>query len=264
MGLIEGGRGFQPSRAARLKGSRSFRLNVQNRAILAPVSTPPLRRCDLATFITLLSIAALSCRAPKPADEGRTLPGSGQKAPTPGRLPRANLTVRDRTDWRHVLKWDETCEKEFQSSRVAEDGGLVFHQIVPGVSLVEVLCSAGAYQPSFVIVRLDERSQTPVADVLSFLTYESTDGSSLEPAQQVEMTGEPSLLLEQRELTVLNVFRQTRDCGIWTRYGIRDGAPQLKEVRVRLPCPAGAGVPVSSEPGRPPRGWRLIASPPLR
>jgi hypothetical protein len=213
-------------------------------------------------LITLLSIAALSCRAPKPADEGHTLPGSGQNTRSPARLPRTNLTVRDRTDWRHVLSWDETCEKEFQSSRVAEDGGLVFHQIGPSVSLVEVLCSAGAYQPSFVIVRLDERSQAPVADILSFVTYESTDGRSLASAQQVEMTGEPSILAEQRELTVLNVFRQTRDCGIWTRYGIPDGAPQLKELRVRLPCPTGAGVPVSSEPGRPPREWRLITSPP--
>jgi hypothetical protein len=225
---------------------------------------PPLTRSNLATSIALLSVALLSCRSPKPADERRASPDSGQKAPTPARLPRANLTVRDRTDWRQVLNWDETCEQEFQSSRVAEDGGLVFHQIAPGVSLVEVLCSAGAYQPSFVIVRLDERSRAPVADVLSFLTYGSTDGSSLEPAQQVEMTGEPFLLPEQRELTVLNVFRQTRDCGIWTRYGIRDGAPQLKEVRVRLPCPTGTGMPVSSEPGRPPRGWRLIASPPTR
>jgi len=226
------------------------------------VSIPSLRRSNLATLITLLSIAALSCRSPKPADEGHTVAASGQKLPAPARLPRANLTVRDRADWRHVLNWDETCEKEFQSSRVAEDGGLVFHQIVPSVSLVEVLCSAGAYQPSFVIVRLDERSQPPVADVLTFVTYESMDGSSLQSAQQVEMTGEPSILAEQRELTVLNVFRQTRDCGIWTRYGILDGTPQLKELRVRLPCPTGAGVPASPEPGRPPRGWRLIASPP--
>ena len=225
---------------------------------------PPLTRSNLATLITLVSIAVLSCRSPKPADEGRTVPDSGQQTPTPARLPRAHVTVRDRTDWRHILKWDATCEKDFQSSRVAEDGGLVFHQIGPRVSLVEVLCSAGAYQPSFVIVRLDERSQVPVADVLSFLTYESTDGRSLEPAQQVEMTGEPSILPEQRELTVLNVFRQTRDCGIWTRYSIRDRVPQLTEVRVRLPCPTGAGVPVSPERGRPPRGWRLIASPPAR
>jgi hypothetical protein len=205
-----------------------------------------------------------SCHSPKPTDDGRSVPRNGQNTPSAAHFPRTNLTVRDRTDWRRVLQWDEACEKEFQSSRVAEDGGLVFHQIAPSVSLVEVFCSAGAYQPSFIIVRLDERSQAPVADVLSFVTYESTDGSSLESVQQVEMTGEPSILAEQREVTVLNVFRQTRDCGIWTRYGIPDGAPQLKEARVRLPCPAGPGVPVSTEPGRPPRGWRLIASPPAQ
>jgi hypothetical protein len=228
---------------------------------LARVSTPLRTRRDLATFVTFLSVAVLSCRSPKPATDSHTLPVDSRKTASAAPLPRTNLTVRDRTDWRRLLNWAETCEKEFQSSRVGEDGGLVFHQIVPGLSLVEVLCSAGAYQPSFVIVRLDERSQAPAADALSFVTYASTDGTSLESAQQVEMTGEPSILPEQRELTVLNVFRQTRDCGIWARYGIADGAPQLKELRVRLPCPTSAGAPVSSDPGRPPREWHQIALP---
>jgi hypothetical protein len=217
----------------------------------------------VATLITLAAAAGLSCRPTGRADESRTPPPTQIPAPAVG-LPRDHLTLRDRAAWRPRLDWPQACEDEFQSTRVAEDAGLVFHQIAPGVALVEVFCASGAYQPSFVIVRLDERAAAPVATVLSFPTLESPDGRSFEPAEQTELTGDSSISEAVQELTVLNLFRQTRDCGVWSRYGIGDAAPQLKEARAQSPCPDNPGPPVTSDPGAPPRGWRIIAPPPAR
>jgi hypothetical protein len=217
----------------------------------------------VATVITLAAAAGLSCRPAPRADESRTPPPS-QIAPPAVGLPRDHLTVHDRAAWRPRLDWPQACEDEFQSTRVAEDAGLVFHPMVPGVSLVEVLCAAGAYQPSFVIVRFDERGSQPAATVLSFPTFASPDGRSLEPEEQTELTGDASISKAVQELTVLNLFRQTRDCGVWSRYGIGDPAPQLKEARAQSPCPDNPGPPVTSDAGVPPRGWRTIAPPRAR
>jgi hypothetical protein len=135
----------------------------------------------------------------------------------------------------------------------------VFFELSSGVSLVEVLCAAGSYQPSFVFIVLDERPPTPRGTVLSFQTYQSPDGTSLEEVTATEMVGEPAVIPEQRALTVLNLWRQTADCGVWARYAIGDGAPKLEAARARFPCPTRPGPPAQSRGGSPPSGWKIVA-----
>jgi hypothetical protein len=106
---------------------------------------------------------------------------------------------------------------------------------------------------------LDERAPTPRGTVLSFKTYQSPDGTSLEEVTATEMVGEPAVIPEQRALTVLNLWRQTADCGVWARYAIGDGAPKLEAARARFPCPTHPGPPALSRGGSPPSGWKIVA-----
>ena len=170
---------------------------------------------------------------------------------------RAELTLDDRAAWKAALDWPADCEDAFQASRVSDDAGLVFHQLAANISLVEVLCALGSYQPSSVFIMLDERA-APRAEALTFRAYRSEDGETVERFDTSELWGEPTVLSSQQELTMLNLSRQIGDCGIWTRYSLRDGTPRVLDVRGQLPCPSTPGRRAISESGGPPAEWKEI------
>jgi hypothetical protein len=65
--------------------------------------------------------------------------------------------------------------------------------------------------------------------------------------------------VKDQELSILHLSRQTRDCGIWTRYALHGGEPaELVDAWARLPCPADPEPPVTPDPGHPPQGWTRI------
>jgi hypothetical protein len=216
----------------------------------------------IRVLLILGAIAAVGCSSPRVEEEsagraGRDTRASIPQGPAPAPPRRNQLTLGDRTDWRSVLNWPNDCEEAFQASHVGDDAGLVFNELSPGISFVEVLCAAGAYQPSFVYVRLDERSTIPIARLLIFPVYESSDGVSIESAKASEIWGEPFVSPARRELTILNLARQTGDCGIWTRYNIGGDLPEMVDAR-RAPCATRPGAPATSSNGEPPRGWQPV------
>jgi len=182
----------------------------------------------------------------------------GSLIPACGELPRANVTSTDRARWRELLAWPAGCEDAFGLTHAPDVGGLFFHTLGEGVTLVQVACAAGAYQGSAVFVRLDENVSPPAAKVLSFETYTSPDGAGLESAPSVELWGEVMFLASAKELTLLSVSRQMRDCGTWSRYSLVEEAPRLIELYARIACPEEPGPPAQPEPGRPPEGWARI------
>lgn len=213
-------------------------------------------------LLILGAIAAVGCSSPRIEEQGaaraaRETGTSVQQGLAPAPLRRDQLTLGDRTAWRRVLNWSDECEEAFQASHVGDEGGLVFNELSPGISLVEVLCAAGSYQPSFVYVRFDERPPAPVAKVLSFPTYESSDGVSITSANASELWGEPFVSPARQELAVLNLARQTGDCGIWTRYNIGGEMPEMVEAR-STPCSIPPGAPAASGDGGPPHGWKPV------
>jgi hypothetical protein len=213
-------------------------------------------------LVILGAIAAVGCSSPRVEEEsagraGRDTRASAPQGPAPAPLRRSQLTLGDRTGWRSVLNWPDDCEEAFQASHAGDDAGLVFNELSPGISFVEVLCAAGAYQPSFVYVRLDERSTVPIARLLIFPVYESSDGVSIESARASEIWGEPFVSSARRELAILNLARQTGDCGIWTRYNIGGELPEMVDAR-RAPCAARPEAPATSSNGEPPRGWQPV------
>ena len=210
-----------------------------------------------ATLLPLL----LAC-SPRPADR------SAAAAPPDAGLGAANsaseqrpgyATAGDRARWFERLHWPAECEDAFARTRLTDDGGLEAHSPQPGISTVIVRCAVGAYQPTSIVLRLDERSTTPVATVLEFPAFESLDGRTLAPARVTELAGEIAALDAGNTLTVLSLARQLGDCGTWARYRIADGAPVLVAFAARVPCPQAAGLRAEPPPGQPPAGWQPMA-----
>lgn len=227
--------------------------------------TAPTQPCLAAVLIVVASVfAALAAcgERPAPIDARREAAAAQAAAQVPPTLPALRRTppfsLADREAWRRVLDWPASCEESFQSTRASDDGGLSVEELARGLSLVEVLCAAGAYQPSHAYVRLDERGSSRVPTTLQFPVYESTDASTLTVEPQTELVGTATLSVERRELTVLALSRQLADCGIWSRYDIATERPALVAAAVRLPCPSTPGSPAESEAGDAPRGWRPI------
>src|SRR5262245_16871343 len=76
-------------------------------------------------------------------------------------LGRTGLTVADRSRWFASLKWPSSCEDEFAGTNVTEDAGLDFHVLQQGTSLLIVRCALGAYQPTSLVLLLDEKRSPP-------------------------------------------------------------------------------------------------------
>ena len=92
--------------------------------------------------------------------------------------------------------------------------------------------------------------------MLRFPVYEAENGATFTTSETVEIWGEISIDPAKPIMTVLNLARQTGDCGVWTRYDIAGNPPIVTEARARLPCPSRARPPVRSDIGRAPLGWR--------
>ena len=137
----------------------------------------------------------------------------------------------------------------------------MIHGVAPRVSLVEVLCAAGAYQPSHVYIRYDEQGASPIATSLQFPVFLSAESAIPQTSLETEIWGESSLSSDARVLSVLMLSRQLADCGVWSRYAIGAGRPQLIAAAARLPCPATPGPPAESANGGAPPGWRPLTHP---
>ena len=227
------------------------------------------RAVGKGAVVGLLALAPLCCgpgggavadgehRPREAALPAATVVPSGPTPPVLRRI--APLSLSDRDAWRETIQWPASCEDAFQMSRTGDDAGITFVELAPGLSLVEVLCAAGSYQPSSVYVRVDERGASRVATVLTFTSYESPDGKGLEAATaEAEVWGHVTVAAATRELSVFTFSRQLADCGVWTRHSVAAERPALDAAAYRLPCPVTPGPPADSAGGHAPRGWRPI------
>ena len=210
----------------------------------------------LVPFVAGLVMVA--CAAPHSEERADEQPPTAFADSAAVRVRRGDVRQVDRAAWREVLNWTNDCEEAFQSTHAGEGTGIELQSLGEQISLVAVLCVAGSYQPSFMYYYLDEGSSPPLSAVISFPTYESPDGRTLIRAEHTELWGEARFVPERRELYVLNVSRQTRDCGSWARYAFVDHEVQLREFWVRLPCPEEIEQPVDPQPGVPPDGWTRV------
>jgi hypothetical protein len=234
-------------------------------AVADPFRMPGIVRHPAKLMRTWIPVCLLilACSAPDHGDgaDADSIETSGVTPPALtsfDELPGTPLAREDRAAWRAALQWSDDCEEAFQLTNAANTAGLFVHGLAEGIRLVEVHCAAGAYQPSMLFIRLDQNPSPPVVTTLTFTTYDSPDGESLERAESTELWGEATVLPDRRELTLLSVSRQTRDCGTWSRYTLAAERPRLLELYAQIVCPAEQGPPADPAPGRPPQGWLRI------
>ena len=156
------------------------------------------------------------------------------------------------------LMWPDDCEDAFQASHAGNDGGMLVAGLTSGVSLVEVTCAAGSYQPSAMRYRLTEGTGGTRSTLLSFPVYTSENGRDLRVSQEAEVWGESVLIAPAAEIAILSLARQTADCGVWARYSLAGEQPRLLDAAAHVDCPESQGSPAQLSGARPPAGWTAI------
>ncbi len=177
-------------------------------------------------------------------------------AATPTVSVKQSLRSNERAEWRKHLAWNEACEQAFRRTHASGYSGIETHTLGNADQLVIVMCAVGSYQPSFLLYRL--KNHLPTA--LALATYTTTDGQALHASQQAELWGDPVFLRETGELVILNVARQTKDCGTWAKYNVSSVVPTLQALYSKLPCPAAIASPAEPDSGSPPDGWTPVNS----
>ena len=172
-------------------------------------------------------------------------------------LPRNAITTAQRAEWRMHLMWPDDCEDAFQASHAGDGGGILVVRLAPGISLVEVTCAAGSYQPSAMRYKLTEGTGSARSTLLSFPVYTSEDGRDLRMSQEAEVWGE-SVITPATEIAILSLARQTADCGVWARYSLAEEQPRLLDAAAHVECPVSPGPPAQLSGARPPPGWTAI------
>ena len=163
-----------------------------------------------------------------------------------------------RSHWRKRLAWNDDCEESFSASYAGLESGIEVYTLKNGLELVSVLCSAGAYQPSFLYFIVDEDIELEQDIPLKFLYYESADGQTLQSYSRSELWGEPLIDTARGQLSILNLARQTGDCGSWAVYAIHRENAELLELWARFPCPVKIEAHAEQQIGKPPEGWVKI------
>lgn len=193
----------------------------------------------------LVLAALVACRERASEPDGGS-PAGGEAA------------VSERERWRARLHWSDDCEEAFRATHTGSTGGVTVVPLQSGGSLVEVDCAAGSYQPSAVRFKLSDGNGETGGRLLSFPVYTSSDGVELTLSRDTEVWGESAVNATAGEIVILSLARQTADCGIWTRYSLRDDDPRLLEAAALTRCPATPGTPVRLSAAAPPDGWAVI------
>jgi hypothetical protein len=155
------------------------------------------------------------------------------------------------------LMWPDDCEDAFRASHAGDDGGILVSSLTPGVSLVEVTCADGSYQPSAMRFKLTEGFGAR-STLLVFPVYTSENGRDLQLSQEAEVWGESVVIAAAAEIAILSLARQTADCGVWARYSLAAEQPRLLDAAALVECPASPGSPAQLSGARPPAGWTEI------
>jgi hypothetical protein len=208
----------------------------------------------MAGLALAVTVAGCQRRDADSSSQG-TAPASEARPPEVAALPRDGITVADRATWRTHLPWPDDCEDAFRASHAGDAGGITFASLGRGVSLVEVTCAAGSYQPSARRFKLIEDAGSARSVPLSFPVYSSENGRDLSLSQEIEVWGESVVNEAAAEIVILTLARQTADCGVWTRYSLAGDQPTLLAAAARVQCPPATGPAARLFGFGPPAGW---------
>jgi uncharacterized protein DUF1176 len=142
------------------------------------------------------------------------------------------------------LQWPENCERGFAPSD-SSSAGLEFLPLAArGRVLAQVMCSLGAYQPTYLYYVVDTSAMSSparsrVSGPLEFQDYVDSGmpgRNRLTAERTTEVVGLPTYLPDRRYLRIFRRFRGIGDCGLLLTYEIVDTQAVLREARGKLAC----------------------------
>jgi Protein of unknown function (DUF1176) len=217
-----------------------------------PISSEPRNIVSVLIVTLLLSIACATGAAPSVSTTSQGPQSSTSSAEA--NLKKENLTYADRLAWRTRLNWSQDCESTFDYPDKSF-AGLAFYGVSEKYDLVQVTCTLGSYQGTYVFLLLDKSVSPAKSTVLHFISYEDSGESGpgrLKKTQASELTGTPDFDQGSKQLRVIHKFRGLGDCGFLTSYGFPKGEPELIQLQDKLECD---GKVIN------PRDWKAV---PLR
>jgi hypothetical protein len=199
-------------------------------------------------------LASLACAA------GPTVPAALQSkqkgsSSTDSVLKKEDLVYADRVAWRSRLNWPQDCESTFDYPDKSF-AGVTFYELSRGQNLVQVTCTLGSYQGTYVFMLLVESVSPAKTTLLHFVAYEDSGEQGpgrLQKSDTTELTGTPEFDSTTKQLRVLDKFRGLGDCGLQATYSFSKGQPELTLLQGKLNCDGKA----SSSP----RQWKKLPLP---
>lgn len=140
-------------------------------------------------------------------------------------------------------------------------GAVRFYSLSPNKYLVEVLCSAAAYNVSNVYLLYDESTLPARAVVLEFPSLEFTYDEDSDAAKTIEKVsvktvGGRFFNPKTKELIVFVKARGIGDAGRYARYSFPNGQPKLEEFRAKFAW-TGRGYGTDEILKSAPKTWKL-------
>ena len=144
------------------------------------------------------------------------------------------LASQDREAWRKLLQWPDDCEQAFAYPDKSFSG-LAFYPIAKQQTIVQVICTLGAYQ-GYQLYYLLDADQGPNPQPLVFETREAQQQNAWTKMQTQELWGLPSFDKKTKTLKILNKFRGLGDCGVLATYQFINAKPILTALRGKSAC----------------------------
>lgn len=129
------------------------------------------------------------------------------------------LTVKDREEWRKLLKWPDECERGFrQYQQYSRTGGLNFDRLAKDEYLVAVGCSGG----TSVFMYYRENNNSP-ARLLKFKEYDRAEGVKASSYSTVNFLS-TSFVTEGKVLRIFSKTSNAKMCQMH-QYTFKRGRP---------------------------------------
>ena len=142
-----------------------------------------------------------------------------------------------RQQWREILQWPDSCEESFTD--VTGYGGIYLYPVSDSRYAVSVACEIWAYQGLSRVYLVSVNDGTTGVEPLAFSVAE--EGGTAGTARFEEKEAVVGNLLTDAPKGHLAVHRRYSgfgDCGTYSVYDLRKGAPELVELRAQFDCKA--------------------------
>ena len=139
---------------------------------------------------------------------------------------RDDPAIKDREEWRKVLRWPDECERGFRANQTYHPpGGVTFHRIGRGEYVVDVGCGASS-------IYIYYRNNRRLARLLKFREYDKAFGAEDAPYSKVHFAA--TSFDEKDKMLRIHSRTSTKNACLLHIYRFRRGRPVLVRSQAEL------------------------------